>query len=448
MNLRDDRGIAALWFAITIVFILGVAALSVDAGGFFSRAYDEQRSGDFACLSGVVELPDDPAAARTVAAGYLATNLDIPQPSSSNGFEATSDTWDLRPFGKPWVFDLDPTWGTPTQMKVRVTKYEDTKFGKALGSDQVRIDQTAYCELSGAIPGGIFPVGVSMNFNGGLIKFSANDCSTDSPSGPGQCDYIDIPRFDDPLGTGSSSAPRRLEMNIWLGANQPLATTGQIGDVFCGTAPSTSPCSVLEMGGVAGNKASIAYQGLIQGDADGSSSSDYLGHLEFGAQPEPMSTRTAKPWTSDHASNVWNSNMLHHSAICKGSDAECAGDNDPMGDKLFLIDTYDCSDRRFVWLPMGDFVGSGAAQHFYIRDFLTAYLVDPIPADTSGPGGVPDEVRDVYDADPISGNMLTEISAIAVDLTDATFMYGSQNCPTSPFLYDELQPVIPRLIEP
>lgn len=448
MRLHRDEGIAALWFAITIIFILGVAALSVDAGGFFSRASDEQRASDFACLAGVVEMPADPAAARTVAAGYLATNLDLPQPTSSNGFDPSATTWDLRPYGQAWVFELDPGWGSATQMKVRVTKYEPTKFGKAIGSNVVRIDQNAYCELSGAVPGGIFPVGVSTDFNGGLIKFSANDCSTASPSGPGQCDYVDVPRFDAPLGTASSSAPRRLEMNIWLGANQPLATTGQIGDVFCGTEPSTSPCSVLEMGGVAGNKASMAYKGLIQGDADGSSTSDYLGHLEFGAQPAPMSTRTDKPWNAEHANNVWNTNLLHHSAICKGSDSECAGDDNPMGGKLFLVDTYDCSDRRFVWLPMGDFIGNGANQQFFIRDFLQAYLVDPIPTDTSGPGGVPDTVRDGYDSDPIGGNKITEISAIVVDLTDATFMYGSQGCPTSPFLYNEAQPVIPKLIEP
>jgi len=271
---------------------------------------------------------------------------------------------------------------------------------------------------------------------------------TESPSGPGQCDYVDIPRFDNPLGTASSSAPRRLEMNIWLGANQPLATTGEIGDVFCGTEPSTSRCSILDMGGVAGNKASIAYKGLVQGDADGSSTSDYLGHLEFGQQPSPMSTRALKPWTHSHSNNTWNTNLLHHSAVCKGPDTDCTNDDKPLGDKVFNIDQYDCTDRRFVWLPMGEFIGSGANQKFYIEDFVTAYLVDPIPADTSGPGGVLDQVRDSYDTDPISGNKITEISAIVVDLTDATFMYGSQGCPTSPFLYNEAQPVIPKLIEP
>jgi len=237
-------------------------------------------------------------------------------------------------------------------------------------------------------------------------------------------------------------------MNIWLGANQPLATTGDIGNVPCGVDPSTSPCSVLEMGGTAGNKASMAYKGLIQGDANGASTSDYLGHLEFGAQPKPMSTRTVKPWTHEHSSNKWNTNLLHHSAECKGPDTDCAGDDNPLGGKVFVIDTYDCNDRRFVWLPMGEFIGNGANQQFFIHDFVTAYIVDPIPADTSGPGGIPDLRRDAYDPDPISGNKLTEMSAIIVDLTDAQFMYGSAGCPASPFLSTESQPVIPTLIEP
>jgi hypothetical protein len=52
------------------------------------------------------------------------------------------------------------------------------------------------------------------------------------------------------------------------------------------------------------------------------------------------------------------------------------------------------------------------------------------------------------DADPISGNAVDEISAIVVDLSNATFMYGSQGCPTSPFIAGHNQPKIPKLIEP
>jgi hypothetical protein len=447
MRLRRDEGIAALWFAITLIFILGVAALSVDAGGFFSRAYDEQRAGDFSCLSGVVELPADPAAARTVAAGYLATNLDLPQPTSSNGFDPYATTWDLRPYGQAWVFELDPGWGSTTQMRVRVTKYEPTRFGRALGTDQVRIDQTAYCELFGALPGGIFPVGVSNGFSGGKIKFSASDCTTESPSGPGQCDFVDFPRFDDPPGTGAGgSAPKRLLYNMWLGSNQPLTSWDGVAghEVFCGDTPSATPCSVLDMAGVAGNRASYAYNGLVRGDQNGSSTNKFLGHLEYGHQPEPASTRPVLPagWTQTHSNNTWNVNLLHKSATCS-SPAGCAGDDNPDAGTVFVLDEYDCQDRRFVWIPEGDFVGSGANQKFYIRGFITAYLVDPIPTDTDSDGDLTDG-----DADPISGNAIDEISAVVVDLSNATFMYGSQGCPTSPFVAEQDQPVIPKLIEP
>jgi len=443
--MRDERGIAALWVAITMVFPLGMAALSVDAGGFFSRAADQQRAGDFACLAGVVELPDNPQAARRVAAGYLATNLGILQPSGANDFDASADVWDLTDAGLPWRFEIDPGWGTDTQMRVHVTKYEPTRFGKALGVKQVRIDETAYCEVFGAVPGGIFPVGVQTGFAGGKIKFSASDCSTESPSGPGQCDYVDFPRADAPSGTASSSAPQRLLYNLMLGSNQRLATTGQIGDVACGDDWDPGPCSILEMAGVAGNRASYAYSGLIQGEKNGSSTGKFLGHLEYGQQPAPASRRTNLPggWTQTHAQNVWNTNLLHNSATCKEAAGACAGDDLPMAGKTFMIDEYDCRDRRFVWLPVGDFIGSGANQDFYIRGFLTAYLVDPIPDDT-----VVDGVRNDDDADPISGNAVHEISAIVVDLSDATFMHGSQGCPTSPFVNGYLQPVIPKLIEP
>lgn len=451
MKLRDERGIAALWFAITIVFILGVAALSVDAGGFFSRASDQQRAGDFACLSGVVELPDNAQAARTVAAGYLATNLGIPQPTSSNGFDSTSNTWDLTSSGYPWKFELDPGWGSDTQMRVRVTKYEATKFGKVIGSDQVRIDQISYCELFGAVPGGIFPVGVQTGFTGGKIKFSASDCTTESPSGSGQCDFVDFPRFDDPPGTaGASSAPQRLLYNMWLGSNQQLTTYDPLIDnkVFCGDTPSTTPCNIVEMAGVAGNRASYAYNGLIRGDQNGSNTHAYLGQLEYGRQPTPASARPVLPhgWTQTHSNNKWNVNLLSQSAICDSGyppGVTCTGDDDSESGITFHIDQYDCQDRRFVWIPEGEFVGTGANQKFYIQDFIQAYLLDPIPTDTDSNGILSDG-----DADPIGGNAVSEISAIVVDLSHAQFMYGSQGCPTSPFLAGQNQPVIPKLIQP
>lgn len=447
MSLRRDEGIAALWFAITILFVLGVAALSVDVGGFFSRASDEQRAGDFACLSGVVELPGDALAARTVAAGYLATNLDLPQPAASNGFDAHAMTWDLRAYGEPWVFELDPGWGTSTQMRVRVTKYEPTKFGKALGAQQVRIDQVAYCQLFGAVPGGIFPVGVQTGFTGGKIKFSASDCTTESPSGPGQCDFVDFPRFDDPPGTdAAASAPQRLLYNMWLGSNQPLTTwDGVVGDeVFCGDTPSTTPCNVVEMAGVAGNRASYAYNGLIRGDQNGSNTHAFLGQLEYGQQPEPASARPNLPqgWTQTHSNNTWNVNLLHKSATCT-SPAGCTGDDNSESGTTFVIHQYDCQDRRFVWIPEGEFIGTGANQKFYIRNFIQAYLLDPIPTDTDSNGILSDG-----DADPVGGNAVSQISAIVVDLNSATFMYGSQGCPTSPFLAGQNQPTIPKLIEP
>lgn len=452
---KNDRGIAAIWAAITLFFVLGVAAISVDAGGLFSRAYDQQRSGDFACLAGVVELPDSPEDARTVAAGYLASNLrGLPQPGVANGFDPTIAVWDLTPYGQPWRFELDPAWGTDTQMRVKVTKYEETHFGKVLGANQVEIDQESYCELFGAVPGGVFPVGVPTGFTGGKLKFSASDCSLDSPSGPGQCDYVDVPRSNNPLGTdGAGSAPARLMFNIWLGANQPLGTIDPpdpsnplaVGPVECGITPGPR-CSILEMGGVAGNRAATAYQGLIQGEANGSATNRWLGHLEFGRQPKPLSQRSIQGWTHAHSANVWNTNLITNTATvtgCRdslGNSIACPNADDTLAGATWEVDEYNCLDRRFVWLPEGEFIGPGAAQKFHITGFLTAYIVDPIPLDTNSDGR-----RSSPDADPIVGNQVTEISAIVVDLTDAEFRSGSAGCPVSPF-FNLGEPVLPRLI--
>jgi Flp pilus assembly protein TadG len=44
----DDRGIAAIWMAITFLFNFGAAAIAVDASGAYNTARTDQTTADLA----------------------------------------------------------------------------------------------------------------------------------------------------------------------------------------------------------------------------------------------------------------------------------------------------------------------------------------------------------------------------------------------------------------
>ncbi len=56
---RQEHGIAAVWTAVILLFLIGATALAVDTSEFFQQARSQQRAVDLACLAGAAELPDE-----------------------------------------------------------------------------------------------------------------------------------------------------------------------------------------------------------------------------------------------------------------------------------------------------------------------------------------------------------------------------------------------------
>lgn len=70
----DDQGAVAVIVAISMVVLIGVAALAVDVGSLYAERRALQTAADAGALAGVQELPASPGMAVSVAQTYVASN--------------------------------------------------------------------------------------------------------------------------------------------------------------------------------------------------------------------------------------------------------------------------------------------------------------------------------------------------------------------------------------
>jgi Flp pilus assembly protein TadG len=71
---RDERGQSFVLFALALVMVCGMAALVLDVGNWFRDKRRLQGTVDAAALAGAQQLPDNPAAAKTMALDYANKN--------------------------------------------------------------------------------------------------------------------------------------------------------------------------------------------------------------------------------------------------------------------------------------------------------------------------------------------------------------------------------------
>ena len=166
----DESGIAALWTAIVLLFLLGATALAVDTSEFFQQARSQQRAVDLACLAGAAELPGDPAMAVQKAADFVRPNqrgLMAISPTSPTTIVGNTSTWMTGNFvlemETPAAVQRVPSGAI---MRVTLRQQAPTRFGKVLGADSTEILQDAYCGAFTGVRTGIIPIGVPNGFGG------------------------------------------------------------------------------------------------------------------------------------------------------------------------------------------------------------------------------------------------------------------------------------------
>ena len=134
-RLRDDRGSAIAFFVVFFIVFLGVMALVIDWGSWFTEQRHLQAAADAATLAGAQDLPNT-AVASTSATTYAANNI------------SGVNTW-------------APTFPNTYTIDVALTKKSASHFAKFLGITSMNVHAHAQAQvgtptsLAKALPVGV-----------------------------------------------------------------------------------------------------------------------------------------------------------------------------------------------------------------------------------------------------------------------------------------------------
>jgi Putative Flp pilus-assembly TadE/G-like len=137
----DERGVVAVWSAMMLVLLLGMAAFAIDVSYWHLEKTREQHAADAASLAGAVTYPDDPASSNAAALGI----------AGSNGYSVGG----LSAFGANGSCPLGVGQTTricagpgaqPYQYKVKVVRQVNNFFGGIFGIGKTTVSATATAE--------------------------------------------------------------------------------------------------------------------------------------------------------------------------------------------------------------------------------------------------------------------------------------------------------------
>jgi hypothetical protein len=267
--------------ATALLFLLAAAALAVDTSMFFQQARSEQRVADLACLAGVQELPENPAAAVQKAAEFLRPN----HPDLSDLTIGATPTPGVNTYtGGGFEIEIETPWnGESTQMRVSVSQDRETHFARAIGATEVAINQVAYCEVGSALGAGAdMPFGVLTTFTGGVIDWEQNKCTLNQDESGGnssKCGGLAIPRHNNPVGSQFQVRnANNYIANMVAGINWEIAPASQ--DIVCELVQTGGPEPCNRVATVSGDEPSKVYRGLISGKPSMGFAGDDIGYLE------------------------------------------------------------------------------------------------------------------------------------------------------------------------
>jgi len=213
----------AVLTALLLLVLMGLAAFAVDVGHWYLVGQQEQRAADSAALAGVTNLPSDPAGAFARAQDYSKVN------GFPNGVSATTVTPALD--------------GSPTRLRVTVSRTVNNFFGSLMGIPQTAIGRTAVADYSGPVPLGSpcneygddpDAAGNRSSNCSGTAQFWGNVGSPQAPKGNGDA-YQNAMATNtdyDPNGYFYSVTVRQAVTNLQIEAFDPALI--DVGDT-CGS---------------------------------------------------------------------------------------------------------------------------------------------------------------------------------------------------------------------
>jgi len=131
---RSEQGYVAALVALLTLTLVGLSAFAVDTGHWYLVGQQAQRAADAAALAGVVDLPGNQSGAYSLAQQYSTAN------GFQNGAASTTVTTGLD--------------GTPTRLRVTVSRQVSNIFGPLLGVNTTTITKTAVADYAGPVPMG------------------------------------------------------------------------------------------------------------------------------------------------------------------------------------------------------------------------------------------------------------------------------------------------------
>ncbi|MCU1426392.1 MAG: hypothetical protein JWL83_392 [Actinomycetia bacterium] len=125
-TMADERGMAAVWMALTLFVLLGVSAIAVDLVHAILVQQETQNAADAASLGGVVFLPADPANAVSRAQAIASSN------GFTNGVNGTVVSATQQ--------------AVPSRLKVDVKRSFPTLFARVLGFNSLTVHKSAIAD--------------------------------------------------------------------------------------------------------------------------------------------------------------------------------------------------------------------------------------------------------------------------------------------------------------
>ncbi len=234
---KDERGIAAIVVAGSLVMLMGIAAFAVDYSAALNERRQDQSAADAAVLGGGLELIISTAANNVQASVNEAKRLaaeNIGRPISAAQWTACTDPDALQyPSTAP---ALGVSGGTQcisynqgfSQMRVRIPVQETaTTFGRVLGVMSISTDAAAEITIDNP-GGGAFPAGVFAGSGAGTefcIKTGTGSGSHDSCGSPSTGDFGNFQPY-----YYTDVAPGGIDTTCYSGGGQPNSLARSMAD--------------------------------------------------------------------------------------------------------------------------------------------------------------------------------------------------------------------------
>ena len=217
----SDRGSTAIFLAMTLLLLLGVAAVAVDLARGWNERRQDQTAVDVAAVAGALSFDINETTIANQVMDAARINLDTVY--SDDDWE---DLWTACAGPPPSGFSaithsslgtIDCIGLNPSYLWVRLPEQlVDTTFGKAMGVDQLSIDAEAIVTLLGDSGKGALPFAVRGNATSGEVCLDTGTGQIEPPcdgNESGSFGNIAPPLFGNPNLNTSPSCSHQTSAN-------------------------------------------------------------------------------------------------------------------------------------------------------------------------------------------------------------------------------------------